>query len=145
MTNQQHTCVECRVVFSAGSIGTSGSIHIDPDHVLAYYVVEPCSLHAQAEATAKERDEAVTLLRQLTPGGSEFQTPLECAAYVERRKYETHILLLRHTKEQKALLEALERCLEPIEALNMLDDSGEGAVIAAQARAAIAAARGDEH
>ncbi len=55
---QPATCRECRVVFSAGSLGTSGSLSVGSavcqETTLAYYVVEPCSLHAQAERMAKE-------------------------------------------------------------------------------------------
>ena len=91
MSAQPATCGECRILHKDG----------------AWHII-PCLLHAQAEATAEERDAAVRILRSLTPGGSEFQTSLECAAYVKQRERETRRILVRHKEQRNALLEAAQ-------------------------------------
>jgi hypothetical protein len=59
-TQTGSTCGECGVIFSTESPGKSGSVSLgygEGQNIFQiYYVVEPCPLHAQAEATAKERD-----------------------------------------------------------------------------------------
>jgi hypothetical protein len=70
------------------------------------------------EHTAKEWRQA---LQGLTPGGSEFLTPEECAAYVRKRTaYPRMIIEMRH--ERKYLIEAVEAALVACD--YMLGDCG---------------------
>lgn len=65
------TCAKCKVIFSAGSVGTSGSVRIgvlglsgevEATTVLAHYTVEPCPFHALAGSLLKTLEKVYEVL-----------------------------------------------------------------------------------
>ncbi len=82
---QPPTCGECRVVFSSGSLGTSGSISLGfgegQDFFKAYYVVESCPLHAQAKALLEALEQSDRDVHLLAHQGEQHRHHLDEDSY----------------------------------------------------------------